>query len=715
MSDELLDPREEFLSAAALPAPVATTAEGDSSHQEIALALAAGFMAYRLWARDWLLNQGAPGPDREQATVDALWLKSKNVWLNLTLSAITRAYDLGAVGNAPIAPAVREAMATEYATNLGAYLHTTSANALLDGFHAQLSAGWNERVAWERAANGYGLDGVQMRSWLFPQLKTIGTYQTSVISEAARRAVDKLLLARAARLGDNEGYHALQVGRALSWMYAQATGDLPDDAQKMWVTAQDERVCALCGPLDQVAVPLSAQFMVGDTGMWAPGAHPRCRCTVVLAYGGQMVPDDLGDLAQDLVTKNMPGDPYDRKRNGQFARREERRTATLEQPLVDADAMLAEAKAAQSAPADPFAKPADPFANPFLKTDPFVKTDPFAASKVDPFTSAKPDPFTKDPFTSDPFAKDPFTGRTKGSKRLLRRVVLIDGKRRVQEEEVTLDEDMGFYQNTVYMSGDAVMADYEEMRRNSYDGTYIPAFELRPGAILNLDLLSTPEPGSRTGLRMPMSVSGYYNDRDDHQAFKHMMEADLEEGRIRHEMLLRTEAAYDMVADEMQDVYSTLDGMHRLGLIEIAEKAVENGLDPTTLGFITEDKFKGVSDEALLASIVREYRRSATGSPVRTAVEEYLLEEALEYIDYNWDSSMEEDTTPIVFKFEGWMGGHTDAPIGKGNVQAILEGEYVVDRVVTTRVDPKAYESLWDDELPYDQIRIVTLRPRNAT
>ena len=46
---------------------------------------------------------------------------------------------------------------------------------------------------------------------------------------------------------------------------------------KEWVTANDELVCPLCGPLDGEVVPINGDF---SDGTHAPPRHPRCRCGV---------------------------------------------------------------------------------------------------------------------------------------------------------------------------------------------------------------------------------------------------------------------------------------------------------------------------------------------------------------------------------------------------------------------------------------------------
>ena len=65
-------------------------------------------------------------------------------------------------------------------------------------------------------------------------------------------------------------------------MWLQDKGRLTAKAQKMWITANDERVCPVCGPLHGQKVLVSEQFHTKEGSFWTPGLHPNCRCTVRL-------------------------------------------------------------------------------------------------------------------------------------------------------------------------------------------------------------------------------------------------------------------------------------------------------------------------------------------------------------------------------------------------------------------------------------------------
>ena len=50
----------------------------------------------------------------------------------------------------------------------------------------------------------------------------------------------------------------------------------------MWITAKDERVCPVCGPLHGQKVLVNEQFKTAQGDFWSPGLHPNCRCVVRL-------------------------------------------------------------------------------------------------------------------------------------------------------------------------------------------------------------------------------------------------------------------------------------------------------------------------------------------------------------------------------------------------------------------------------------------------
>jgi len=104
------------------------------------------------------------------------------------------------------------------------------------------------------------------------------------LSEAKDRALsmsetyaDKLTASRAQNIARTEVMTAVGQGRLNAWGTMMQQGIMPQDAQKIWMTAEDERVCPICGDLDGETVPMYSTF---STGVMTIPAHNSCRCDV---------------------------------------------------------------------------------------------------------------------------------------------------------------------------------------------------------------------------------------------------------------------------------------------------------------------------------------------------------------------------------------------------------------------------------------------------
>lgn len=118
------------------------------------------------------------------------------------------------------------------------------------------------------------------------------------VTKATERAVSmsetyarKLTRARARTIARTEVMSSVGNGRMNAWNALQQSGIVAPDAKKIWLTAEDERVCDICRPLDNVEVPLNVQF---PGGVRTTPAHPNCRCDVALS------PEKVGSWATAL-------------------------------------------------------------------------------------------------------------------------------------------------------------------------------------------------------------------------------------------------------------------------------------------------------------------------------------------------------------------------------------------------------------------------------
>jgi SPP1 gp7 family putative phage head morphogenesis protein len=94
---------------------------------------------------------------------------------------------------------------------------------------------------------------------------------------------------RAETIARTETLRAARQGQKQSYSQARAEGFMRFTVLE-WSTAEDDRVCEICGPLNGLQIPMDGQFPGVDD--WTDGAHINCRC--------EAVPVDLppdGDLA----------------------------------------------------------------------------------------------------------------------------------------------------------------------------------------------------------------------------------------------------------------------------------------------------------------------------------------------------------------------------------------------------------------------------------
>lgn len=299
--------------------PVEMPIDDESHVVEIGIGLAAAYLAYRWWVKPRLAEHKPRTPEESRTAASLVIRGAREVWERLARPAVMAAYTASTAGSVPY-PVV-EKMAQAYIDELGEYVDSTSVDALVEGFTAQISNGWGEGISWMRASEGFGLDGRQMRSYLSGLMGVDKTYTGDPIPPQVIKKVDMAVMRRADLLGMNESRKAIQMGKNMVWLAMAAQGDLPPGTMKKWVTAEDERVCEICGPLDQVTIPLHQQFQSVGQKFYAPVVHPNCRCNLEIVYPKTGI---------DVIKKSMwlrskqKYDPHNRTKEGLFSANEER-------------------------------------------------------------------------------------------------------------------------------------------------------------------------------------------------------------------------------------------------------------------------------------------------------------------------------------------------------------------------------------------------------
>jgi SPP1 gp7 family putative phage head morphogenesis protein len=94
--------------------------------------------------------------------------------------------------------------------------------------------------------------------------------------EAQAKYADKQHRYRAMNIARTELAKAYNQGAYNATKSAQEQGYI-GDCKKIWLTADDERVCEICGAIDEKSVNMDDDFI---SGVSLPPAHPQCRCAV---------------------------------------------------------------------------------------------------------------------------------------------------------------------------------------------------------------------------------------------------------------------------------------------------------------------------------------------------------------------------------------------------------------------------------------------------
>jgi SPP1 gp7 family putative phage head morphogenesis protein len=155
---------------------------------------------------------------------------------------------------------------------------------IVDAFNEQL----DYRAVAKRIKNIVGLHPrwadavVKYEKNEFARMVKMGIKEQTARTRAQERAVrysDQLKSKRAAMIARTEIQIAQNEGRYEGWKQAFDEGFVDPQATKMWITAQDERTCPICAPLDGEVVSWNGVFSIG---LERPIVHPHCRCTMVI-------------------------------------------------------------------------------------------------------------------------------------------------------------------------------------------------------------------------------------------------------------------------------------------------------------------------------------------------------------------------------------------------------------------------------------------------
>ena len=232
--------------------------------------------------------QGIANPTHAQLLriADLAWQASfwrfRQISAPVMADAYVRAYIAADAGDVPMS--VIYELSEKHAQKVGEYFHESSRAALSDGFNTMVNRRIPAKAAADTVLDAYGLTPRQMRAY------TAATRFSTPVSDVlprpikakARAYIDKAFTGRIRKLSQQEEHNIDEQAKQFAWMWLQQKGKLSENAMKLWITAKDERVCKICGPLHNKRVRVGNQFRTAYGDFWTPGLHPNCRCVVRL-------------------------------------------------------------------------------------------------------------------------------------------------------------------------------------------------------------------------------------------------------------------------------------------------------------------------------------------------------------------------------------------------------------------------------------------------
>lgn len=211
------------------------------------------------------------------------------------------------------------ALAEAHVIRMGTYFNETSKEALLQGFNTYVNRQVPARVALERIVGAYGLTPRQMSG--LTSLKVAGAVESGqdlALFARAKQYVADNILSRLKVFAKQEAHNLDNQASQVAWLWMVEKGRMDPATEKIWITAKDEKVCPICGPLHGVAVPVTEQFTTDDgIRLWVPGAHVNCRCWIRVRHPLRNLPQPV---QKDLYGSELAefNDLHPRGHSGRF-------------------------------------------------------------------------------------------------------------------------------------------------------------------------------------------------------------------------------------------------------------------------------------------------------------------------------------------------------------------------------------------------------------
>ena len=282
--------------------------------------------------------------------------------------AYVAAYRRANAGDVPVE--VIYALAQQHTERVGAYFAQSSADASLSGFNSYVNRKLAAKAAAAKVLDSYGLTKRQTNGLVAMQVDpAVTSARPRDLKERVNSYISRSLRRRLKLFDDQELRNIENQAIQTAWIWLAQHGRIHPGAQKVWITARDERTCPQCAPMHNQRVGVNEQFVLPNkVKVYVPGLHPNCRCKALLL--DTITPAKLsisnsksGVSKADWDAKEHPrgGDPKNRGRFSTYARTMERDEDSVAAGLMRATAARTEQKLAPEVPRPaPVARPLEP-------------------------------------------------------------------------------------------------------------------------------------------------------------------------------------------------------------------------------------------------------------------------------------------------------------------------------------------------------------------
>lgn len=171
--------------------------------------------------------------------------------------------------------------ARNLSVDLSTYLRKSTKESLRQVVEDLISGNINEAEAIRR---------IKLEVGLLPQhTKAVNNYRKTLINagtprgkanQLAEQYAKRLLKYRANMIARTEVARATGIGQTQFWRQMRDQGSLPPQANRVWITAMDERACSFCLSMNGQVASIDGGWETVNGYMEYPQAsHPHCRCS----------------------------------------------------------------------------------------------------------------------------------------------------------------------------------------------------------------------------------------------------------------------------------------------------------------------------------------------------------------------------------------------------------------------------------------------------